>query len=58
MDSMIWNWYVRPVDFAMSLPFFAFDLSPDAASFSFSFASSASAARCISACTSSYRSKS
>ena len=27
IDSMIWNWYANPVDFAITLPFFPLDLS-------------------------------
>jgi len=44
IDSMIWNWYVNPVDFATNFPFFAFALSPGAAvavSSSCSFSASA-----------------
>jgi len=45
IDSIIWNWYVNPVDLATILPFFAFDLSvgPAAKFVSLSFSASAEA---------------
>ena len=59
IDSIIWNWYVNPVDLATILPFFAFDLSvgPAAKLVSLSLSLSTSAAA-SSAWTSSKRSKS
>jgi hypothetical protein len=49
MDSMIWNWYVNPVDFATNFPFFAFALSPGTAAVASSSCSFSASALAISA---------
>ena len=43
IDSIIWNWYVNPVDLATILPFFDFDLSVGPAAKSVSLSASAAA---------------